>query len=124
MAEEGQKRSLLERQKLARSASDLSPSVIVVPLPDDKCLVHETRIDMQVIPGRAPSPFSPVAKPFTRQGDETSLRGVVNLICRTPKYPVCPTRQWLLVPVQILAGHRGKFSEEDRHISFHSAAYA
>ena len=58
------------------------------------------------------------------QVDETSLRGVVNLICRIPKYSVCPTRQWLLVPVQIGAGHRGKFSEEGRHISFHRAAYA
>jgi hypothetical protein len=47
-----------------------------------------------------------------------------NLICRNPKNPVCPTPRWRLVPVQILAGHRGKPSPEDRHTSFHSAADA
>jgi hypothetical protein len=47
-----------------------------------------------------------------------------NLICRNPKNPVCPTPRWRLAPDQILAGHRGKRSQGDPHISFHSATDA
>ena len=45
----------------------------------------------------------------------TEFASGTNLICRNPKNPVCPTRRWRLPPVQILAGHRGKPSPEDRH---------
>ena len=54
----------------------------------------------------------------------TELSFDTNLICRNPKNPVRPTPRWRLPPVQILAGHRGKPSPEDRHNSFHSATDA
>jgi hypothetical protein len=54
----------------------------------------------------------------------TEFSSGINLICRNPKNPVCPTPRWRLVPAQILAGHRGKPSPEDRHNSFHSATDA
>jgi hypothetical protein len=40
-----------------------------------ECLVPENMIDTKAIPGRAPSPFSPVAMPFAPQVDEASLPG-------------------------------------------------